>query len=59
MSELSVHELETQHGELLPERETLGIFQIDVARITQAAANVAIASVAVQQNNQAAAIIQG
>jgi hypothetical protein len=24
MSELSIHELEAQHGELLPERETLG-----------------------------------
>jgi hypothetical protein len=24
MSELSIHELETQHGELLPEREALG-----------------------------------
>jgi len=26
MSELSIHELETQHGELLPEREALGHF---------------------------------
>ena len=26
MSELSIHELETQHGELLPERETLGFY---------------------------------
>lgn len=26
MSELSIHELETQHGELLPEREALGVF---------------------------------
>jgi hypothetical protein len=25
MSELSIHELETQHGELLPEREALGV----------------------------------
>jgi hypothetical protein len=25
MSELSIYELETQHGELLPERETLAI----------------------------------
>ena len=25
MSELSVYELETQHGELLPEREALGL----------------------------------
>ena len=28
MSELSTYELETQHGELLPEREALGIFSI-------------------------------
>jgi hypothetical protein len=26
MSELSIHDLETQTGELLPEREALGIF---------------------------------
>jgi len=25
MSELSVHELDTQHGEVLPERETLAV----------------------------------
>lgn len=25
MSELSIHELESQHGELLPEREALGV----------------------------------
>jgi hypothetical protein len=26
MSELSIHELEAEHGEVLPERETLGVF---------------------------------
>jgi hypothetical protein len=26
MSELSIHELEAQTGEVLPERETLGVF---------------------------------
>jgi hypothetical protein len=26
MSELSIHELEAQHGEVLPEREALGTF---------------------------------
>jgi hypothetical protein len=26
MSELSIHDLETQTGELLPEREALGVF---------------------------------
>jgi len=25
MSELSIHELEAEHGEILPERETLGV----------------------------------
>jgi hypothetical protein len=28
MSELSIHELEAQHGEVLPEREALGHFTI-------------------------------
>ena len=28
MSELSLNELDAQHGELLPEREALGIFNV-------------------------------
>jgi hypothetical protein len=30
MSELSLNELEAQHGELLPEREALGRFSLNV-----------------------------
>jgi hypothetical protein len=30
MSELNIHELETQHGELLPQRETLGFFNFGI-----------------------------
>jgi hypothetical protein len=40
MSELSIHELETQHGELLPEREALSVVSSAdtiVAAVTQSA----------------------
>lgn len=46
MSEISIHELEMEHGELLPEREALGAFPIEDVNniaIVQTAANVAIA----------------
>ena len=54
MQELSVYELETQHGELLPEREALGIFSITkviavntasaVQAVTLLSANTAVAN---------------
>jgi hypothetical protein len=35
MSELSIHELEIQHGEVLPERETLGLINFNWVSIQQ------------------------
>ena len=43
MSELSVYELETQHGELLPQRETLAFANFIVAFQQNNGANVIIA----------------
>jgi hypothetical protein len=34
MSELSIHDLETQTGELLPERETLARWSFDITSIS-------------------------
>lgn len=34
MSELSIQELESQHGELLPEREALGVFSIHFSHVS-------------------------
>jgi hypothetical protein len=54
MSELSVYELDAQHGELLPVRETLSFFSIGntiQAIQTNAAANVAVLSAGVTQAN--------
>ncbi len=39
MSELSIHDLETQTGELLPEREALGIFVINTGFNSVSASN--------------------
>lgn len=33
MSELSIQELESQHGELLPEREALGVFAVHISSV--------------------------
>ena len=53
MPELTVYELEIQHGEMLPERETLGL--IDVSLISAIQTNVAKQVAAGFLNQNAAA----
>jgi hypothetical protein len=39
MSELSIYELEAEHGEVLPERETLGVYTFNILAFNQANAH--------------------
>jgi len=57
MSELSVYELETQHGELLPQRETLAFANFIVAFQQNNQANVAFLALATAQQNNGANVI--
>ena len=52
MSEFTVHELEIQHGEVLPERETLGL--VDVSIINAIQTNVAKQVAVLGGENEAA-----
>jgi hypothetical protein len=61
MSELNIHELEAQHGELLPARETLGVigngvgFEINTVLASQAATVTAVQAVTANSLNSALA----
>jgi len=63
MSELSIHELETQQGELLPEREALGGYFVNLgifAQINQVAvAHQALTALSYNSANNYAAIVWG
>jgi hypothetical protein len=61
MSELSIHDLETQTGELLPEREALGIvtlgsFNTHVTHVVAINSSEAVQALALGSSNNAVSI---